>query len=67
MGQGRLDMNGYLEEIDSAGYQGYIALELLDRQYYLEPEQAVKDSLEFFRRYEYNSKLLFAGGNSNDN
>lgn len=67
LGQGRLDMNGYLEEIDSAGYQGYIALELLDRQYYLEPEQAVKDSLEFFRRYEYNSKLLFVGGDSDDN
>ena len=50
-GDGVLDLNGFLGEIDAAHYSGAISLEILDRQYYLEPELAVKRSVEFLEHY----------------
>ncbi|HIU33503.1 MAG TPA: sugar phosphate isomerase/epimerase [Candidatus Pullichristensenella excrementigallinarum] len=51
MGDGVLPMRRYLEELDAAGYQGYISLEVMNERYYRDPEPAIEQSVEFLRRY----------------
>lgn len=50
-GDGVLDMTRYLRELDEGGYTGDIVLEVLDRRYYREPEEAIRRCLEWFKDY----------------
>ena len=52
LGEGALDLCGYLMEIDQNHYTGDLALEILDRRYYRNPNLAVQTSLSFFCQYE---------------
>ena len=51
MGDGVLPMRRYLEELDAAGYEGYISLEVMNDRYYYDPEPAIRQSVEFLRDY----------------
>ena len=50
LGDGTLDLDGYLDEIAAEGYTGSLALEILDRRYYLNPNDAVEKSLTYLKR-----------------
>ena len=50
-GDGKLPLNDYLDELDSAGYEGDIALEIMNSRYDAEPEKAIKQALDFFDRH----------------
>lgn len=47
-GDGALDMERYLRELDEGGYTGDVVLEVLDRRYYREPEEAIRRCLQWF-------------------
>ena len=47
----RKALNDYLDELDSAGYEGDIALEIMNSRYDAEPEKAIKQALDFFDRH----------------
>ncbi|MDF9839485.1 MULTISPECIES: sugar phosphate isomerase/epimerase family protein [unclassified Paenibacillus] len=49
-GEGKLPLDEALQALNNSGYKGYLGLELLDRRYVLEPEQAMKDSLSWFQK-----------------
>lgn len=51
MGDGVLPMRRYLEELDAAGYEGYISLEVMNDRYYRDPEKGIKQSVQFLRDY----------------
>lgn len=51
MGDGVLPMRRYLEELDAAGYEGYISLEVMNDRYYRNPEKGIKQSVQFLRDY----------------
>lgn len=51
MGDGVLPMRRYLEELDAAGYQGYVSLEVMNGRYYYDPEPAIRQSVDFLRAY----------------
>lgn len=51
MGDGVLPMRRYLEELDAAGYEGYVSLEVMNERYYYDPEPGIRQSVEFLRRY----------------
>lgn len=44
-GDGILDMNGYLDEFDSFGYEGYLSLEITDGRYFMNPSSSVEQSI----------------------
>jgi protein FrlC len=48
-GDGTLDMKDALRIFEEAGYEGYLALEILDRRYVLEPDKALEASMDWFR------------------
>ncbi|MCI5800870.1 MAG: sugar phosphate isomerase/epimerase family protein [Oscillospiraceae bacterium] len=50
-GDGVLPMARYLEELDAAGYQNHISLEVMNAQYYLDPNPAIERSIRFFEEY----------------
>lgn len=50
-GDGALDMARYLRELDEGGYSGDIVLEVLDRRYYREPEEATLRCLRWLEKY----------------
>ncbi|AZO95902.1 TIM barrel protein [Halocella sp. SP3-1] len=45
-GDGVLPLDSYLKVINDYNYSGYMTLEITDRSYFLEPEAAVKKSIE---------------------
>lgn len=45
-GDGVLDLEGYLEELDAYPYQGYLSLEITDGRYYMDPSRSVEQSME---------------------
>ncbi|QUL53880.1 TIM barrel protein [Paenibacillus tritici] len=49
-GEGKLPMGEALQALSDCGYKGYLGLELLDRRYVLDPEQAVRNSLAWFEQ-----------------
>ncbi len=51
LGDGVLPLERYLDELDAAGYESDIALEIMDGRYYFDPEPSIKKSLEFFENY----------------
>ena len=56
MGDGVLPMRRYLEELDAAGYTGYISLEVMNDRYYRDPEPAIRQSFDFLRNYAQESR-----------
>lgn len=48
-GDGCLDLKGDLAVLQKAGYQGYLALEVLDRRYVMQPEQAMKAAMDWYK------------------
>lgn len=44
-GDGVLDMQSYLKEFDSFGYDGYLSLEITDGRYFMEPSKSVEQSI----------------------
>lgn len=51
MGDGVLPMRRYLEELDEAGYTGYISLEVMNDRYYFNPDKGIQQSVDFLRKY----------------
>ena len=51
MGDGVLPMRRYLEELDAAGYEGYISLEVMNDRYYRNPEKGIEQSVQFLRDF----------------
>lgn len=51
LGDGVLPLYDYLDTLDKNRYGGYLTLEILNDRYYLEPENAVKKSLDWLRQY----------------
>jgi len=49
LGDGVLPLGRYIEELDQAGYTGYISLEVMNAKYYYDPEPAILQSVEFLR------------------
>lgn len=49
-GEGNLPLEEALQALNGSGYKGYLGLELLDRRYVLDPEQAMRDSLAWFEK-----------------
>ena len=45
-GDGVLDLEGYLTELDAYPYQGYLSLEITDGRYYMDPSRSVEQSME---------------------
>ena len=45
-GDGVLDMEGYLEELDAYPYKGYLSLEITDGRYFMDPSDSAKRSVE---------------------
>ncbi|HJB08114.1 MAG TPA: sugar phosphate isomerase/epimerase [Candidatus Enterocloster faecavium] len=45
-GDGVLDMEGYLEELDAYPYRGYLSLEITDGRYYMDPTKSVEQSVK---------------------
>lgn len=50
-GDGVLPMARYLEELDLAGYDNHISLEVMNAQYYLDPNPAIERCIRFFEDY----------------
>ncbi|GJM79809.1 AP endonuclease [Paenibacillus sp. HMSSN-139] len=50
-GEGQLDMAEALRALNAIDYKGYLGLELLDRRYILDPDQAMRDSLAWFEKH----------------
>jgi sugar phosphate isomerase/epimerase len=48
-GDGRLDMKHILNVFDEAGYEGYLALEILDRSYVMEPDKALEAAMDWYK------------------
>ena len=44
-GDGILDMNGYLAELDEYAYSGYLSLEITDGRYFMNPSASVEQSV----------------------
>ena len=55
MGDGVLPMRRYLEELDAAGYEGYISLEVMNERYYRNPNEGIEKSVAFLRDYAANN------------
>jgi len=51
LGDGVLPLEQYLKELDEAGYEGYISLEVMNERYYFDPEPAIKQSVEYLKKY----------------
>jgi protein FrlC len=49
LGDGNLPLEQYLHELNEAGYNGVCSLEICDRRYYLQPEEALKRSAEWLK------------------
>lgn len=45
-GDGVLDMQGYLSELDAYPYKGYLSLEITDGRYFMDPSRSVEQSVE---------------------
>ena len=45
-GDGVLDKEGYLEELDAYPYKGYLSLEITDGRYFMDPSDSAKRSVE---------------------
>ena len=45
-GDGVLDLEGYLEELDAYLYKGYLSLEITDGRYFMNPSDSAKRSVE---------------------
>ncbi len=45
-GDGVLDMQQYLQELEAYGYQNYLSLEITDGRYYMDPSASVRQSIE---------------------
>lgn len=50
-GEGQLDMAEALKALNAIDYKGYLGLELLDRRYILDPDQAMRDSFTWFEKH----------------
>lgn len=48
-GDGKLDMKDSLRLFDEIGYEGYLALEILDRRYVMEPDKALKGAMDWYK------------------
>ncbi|MFL0250925.1 sugar phosphate isomerase/epimerase family protein [Clostridium neuense] len=49
-GDGKLDLKHVLKVLDQVGYKGYLALEILDRRYVMEPEKALKAAMDWYKK-----------------
>lgn len=49
-GDGKLDLKHVLKVLDQVGYEGYLALEILDRRYVMEPEKALKAAMDWYKK-----------------
>ena len=47
-GDGNLDMDGILNTLKRMDYTGYLGLEVLDRRYVMDPETAMRRSMEWY-------------------
>jgi fructoselysine 3-epimerase len=48
-GDGTLPLKQYLDQLSSYDYKGYLGLEIYDSKYYIDPDQALKQSLDRIR------------------
>ncbi|BDZ76334.1 sugar phosphate isomerase/epimerase [Claveliimonas bilis] len=51
LGDGKLPLAKFLEELERASYKGYITLEITNEIYYLDPEKAIGKSLRWLKQY----------------
>lgn len=58
-GDGTLPLSDYLHKIIEIGYARHLSMEINDRQYFIEPEMAVKQSLDMLEKWleSKNSKI----------
>jgi protein FrlC len=50
LGEGTLPLQSYMDQLGSHDYSGYIALEICSRKHYIDPEAALKQSLDTMNR-----------------
>lgn len=48
LGDGLLDLDRCFSDLENAGYEGYMTLEVMNPRYYEEPEAAVKQSFDWY-------------------
>lgn len=50
-GDGKLDLTDSIKALNDIEYKGYLGLEILDRRYVLDPDQALKESITWFEKH----------------
>lgn len=50
-GDGKLDLSDSIKALNNIEYKGYLGLEILDRRYVLDPDQALIDSITWFEKH----------------
>lgn len=50
-GDGTIDLEQDIRQMEEYGYQGYLSMEIADRRYFAHPEEADRRSVECFKRW----------------
>lgn len=54
LGEGSYPIKSYLEDIEKNEFQGYISLEINDSKYWMDPHEAIWNSMKYLKDYEQN-------------